>query len=164
MYHTAVNEHGPQHTRDLLIPTIAKPRGVIFSYVLTGRREFGKERKYRSLTTLIFTTRLHVEEHEKLQPLGIGVAYSAKLRGGKTVGKEVSYMKARAKTMAVLLLSGLFAASCAATSPRVFLEQEEELTVDDAFRDRAGPGTSTVDLLDQEYGEALKGGGRRIQD
>jgi hypothetical protein len=64
-------------------------------------------------------------------------------------------MKATAKTMAVLLLSGLFAASCAATSPRVFLEQEEELTVGDAFRDRAGPGTSTMDILDREYGKAL---------
>ena len=67
-------------------------------------------------------------------------------------------MKARAKTMAVLLLSGLFAASCAATSPRVFLEQEEELTVGDGFRDRAGPGTSTMDILDREYGEALTRG------
>jgi|GEM_PF-5597661 len=63
-------------------------------------------------------------------------------------------MKTRAQMMAVLLLSGLFAASCAAmNSP--FLEQEEELTVNNAFVDRAGPGTSTMDILDREYGEAL---------
>jgi hypothetical protein len=67
-------------------------------------------------------------------------------------------MKTRAKTMAVLLISGLFAASCAATSPPVFLEQEEELTIGDVFRDRAGPGTSTMDILDREYGEALNVG------
>ena len=67
-------------------------------------------------------------------------------------------MKTRAKTMAVLLLSGLFAASCAATSPPLFSEQEEELIVSDAFRDRAGPGTSTMDILDREYGEALAAG------
>jgi len=64
-------------------------------------------------------------------------------------------MKTRAKTMTVFLLSGLFAASCAATSPPLFSEQEEELIVSDAFRDRAGPGTSTMDILDREYGEAL---------
>jgi len=46
----------------------------------------------------------------------------------------------------------------------VLAEQEEELTVDDVFRDRARAGTSTVDFLDQEYGEALRGGGRRVQD
>ena len=73
-------------------------------------------------------------------------------------------MKTRAKTMAALLLSGLFAASCAATSPPVFLEHEEEQTIGDAFRDRAGPGTSTIDIIDQEYGEALRGGGRRVED
>jgi hypothetical protein len=67
-------------------------------------------------------------------------------------------MKTRVTTMAVLLLSGLFAASCAATSPPVSLEQEEELTVSDAFLDRAGPGTSTMDILDREYGEALTAG------
>ena len=64
-------------------------------------------------------------------------------------------MKTRPKTMAVLLLSVLFAASCAATSPPLFSEQEERLMVSDAFRDRAGPGTSTMDILDREYGEAL---------
>jgi hypothetical protein len=99
-------------------------------------------------------------------------------------------MKTRAKTMAVLLLSGFFAASCAATSPPIFVEheeetmdvldreygealregqaalaeQEEELTVDDVFRDRAGPGTSTMDVLDREYGETLRGGGTRVED
>ena len=64
-------------------------------------------------------------------------------------------MKTRVTTMAVLLLSGLFAASCAATSSAVSSEQEKELTVSDAFLDRAGPGTSTMDILDREYGEAL---------
>jgi hypothetical protein len=36
------------------------------------------------------------------------------------------------------------------------LEQEEEISVNDVFRDRDGRGTSTLDILDQEYGEALR--------
>lgn len=64
-------------------------------------------------------------------------------------------MKTRTTTVAVLLLSGLLAANCAATSPPISLEQEEELAVSEAFLDRAGPGTSTMDILDREYGEAL---------
>ena len=43
----------------------------------------------------------------------------------------------------------------------VLAEQEKELTVDDVFRDRAERGTSTIDFLDQEYGEALRGGGKK---
>lgn len=64
-------------------------------------------------------------------------------------------MKTRANMMAVFLLSGLFAVSCAARNSPVFLEEEEALTVSNAFFDRAGPGTSTMDILDREYGEAL---------
>ena len=73
-------------------------------------------------------------------------------------------MKTETNTMAVLFLSGLFAASCAAIGPPVFSEQEEEFTVGDAFRDRSGPGTSTMDIIDHEYGEALRGGARGVED